>query len=133
VILLEERIFMMWSPPNPREYNAQVWQIVRQIPSGRVMSYGQIAALLPTPEGIDDETYRRLGPRWVGAAMRAVKGVQIPWWRVLNAAGQISLPAGSASALEQRQRLEDEGVVFDAKERLDFAVVGWEPDDTRGE
>ncbi len=119
----------MWSPPNPREYNAQVWQIVERIPKGRVMAYGQIAALLPTPQGVDDETYRRLGPRWVGAAMRAVKGVKIPWWRVLNAQGQISLPAGSDSALEQRHRLEQEGLIFDAQERLDLAAVGWQPDD----
>ena len=118
----------MWSPPNPRDYNAQVWQIVRRIPSGRVMTYGQIAALLPTPEGIEEESYRKLGPRWVGSAMRAVRGVQVPWWRVLNAQGQISLPVGSDSALEQRHRLEGEGITFDAQGRLDLTAVGWEPE-----
>lgn len=119
----------MWSPPNPLDYNAQVWALVKRIPRGRVMTYGQIAALLPTPEGVDDEAYRRLGPRWVGAAMRAVKGGQIPWWRVLNAQGQISLPAGSSAAVEQRHRLEQEGVVFDGQDRLDLAAVGWQPED----
>jgi methylated-DNA-protein-cysteine methyltransferase related protein len=120
---------MMWAPPNPVEYNRQVWQIVRRIPEGRVMTYGQIAGLLPAPEGVDEETYRRMGPRWVGAAMRSLKNIDIPWWRVLNAQGQISLPEGSSNALEQRHRLEDEGVVFDKQDRLNLAVVGWQPDD----
>lgn len=117
----------MWSPPNPQDYNARVRAIVRRIPVGRVMTYGQIAALIPLPEGVDDETYRRLAPRWVGKAMRATGERGLPWWRVLNAQGQISLPDGSDDAREQRRRLEGEGIVFDKQERLALAAHQWQP------
>jgi methylated-DNA-protein-cysteine methyltransferase-like protein len=114
----------MWSPPNPKQYNARVWFIVRHIPAGQVVSYGQLAAALPVPDGDDADQYRRLGARWVGAALRNV-GPQLPWWRVINSRGGISLPAGSAPALEQRHRLEQEGVPFNAAGLVDLQVYGW--------
>ncbi|MGA2491075.1 MAG: MGMT family protein, partial [Anaerolineales bacterium] len=53
------------SPPDPIIYNHQVWNIVRQIPSGKVATYGQIARMLPPPEGVDTKSYQAFGPRWV--------------------------------------------------------------------
>ena len=68
------------------------------------------------------EEYLRLAPRWVGSALKRCPA-GVPWQRVLNAQGRISLPG--ASGQEQRQLLEAEGVVFDAAGRVDFAAVGW--------
>ena len=95
----------MWQPPDPTTFNALVWKIVRQIPPGRVSSYGQIASMLPLPEDVTPDQYRRLGARWVGQAMRVTPaGEGIPWQRVISSQGKISLPAGSAGADEQRHR-----------------------------
>ncbi len=104
-----------------------VWEIVRQIPEGRVASYGQIAAMIPPPEGVEPVAYDRLRARWVGQAMHATpSGSDVPWQRVINSQGTISLPAGSAAAEEQRARLESEGVGFDERGRVDFRQVGWD-------
>lgn len=122
----------MYNPPDPKIYNAIVWEIVRQIPPGCVSTYGQIASMIPPPPGVDPGSYDRLSPRWVGNAMNAVSGAEeneIPWQRVINSKGTISLPEGSRAAHEQRQRLEFEGVVFDAQERVNFQIYGWDGPD----
>ena len=116
----------MYNPPDPGPFNRTVWHIVRQIPEGQVSTYGQIASMIPPPAGVDPEQYRRLGPRWVGTAMRTTPDAPIPWQRVINSQGKISLPKGSATAEEQRFRLEAEGVVFSKSERVEFNVYGWE-------
>ncbi|RPI22723.1 MAG: 6-O-methylguanine DNA methyltransferase [Chloroflexota bacterium] len=109
------------SPPNPAAFNAQVWEIVRQIPAGKVATYGQIAAMIPAPEGMNLRDYVSFGARWVGGAMAACpEGV--PWQRVINAQGKISLRKGSEM---QKELLEGEGVAFDPRERVDFARYGW--------
>ena len=119
-----------YQPPNPAAYFNIVWDIVEQIPEGRVSTYGQIASMIPPPDGSDPDQYERLSPRWVGTAMNASKDREIPWQRVINGQGKISFPAGSANAETQRAMLEMEGVEFDAQDRVDFEVVGWEgPDD----
>jgi len=117
----------MFNPPNPEIYNRLVWKIVQQIPEGKVSAYGQIAAMIPPPQGVDADQYRRLGARWVGTAMNNTpSGWDIPWQRVINSQGEISLPRGSASADQQRGMLEREGVQFDGDGRVDFEVVGWD-------
>jgi methylated-DNA-protein-cysteine methyltransferase-like protein len=119
----------MYQPPNPLSYFTIVWEIVRQIPEGRVSTYGQIASMIPPPEDVDPESYRRLAPRWVGSAMNACPD-DVPWQRVINSQGKVSLPAGSSSADHQRARLNMEGVEFDDKGRVDFDRHGWAgPDD----
>jgi methylated-DNA-protein-cysteine methyltransferase-like protein len=121
----------MFTPPDPTAYFGLVWRIAKQIPEGKVSTYGQIASMIPPPPGVEPEQYRRLGARWVGAAMNAMPDDQnIPWQRVINSQGEISLPKGSASADEQRALLAMEGVTFDERGRVDFEVVGWDgPDD----
>jgi methylated-DNA-protein-cysteine methyltransferase-like protein len=122
----------MFNPPDPKTYHAIVWKIVQQIPAGRVSTYGQIASMIPPPDGVDPPSYDRLAPRWVGNAMNAVSGsnsTTIPWQRVINSKGTISLPEGSRAALEQRALLEGEGVAFDDSGRVDFNVVGWDGPD----
>lgn len=117
----------MIQPPDPQAFYALVWEIVCQIPAGRVSTYGQIASMIPPPEGVEPPLYDRMGARWVGDAMRATpEGSGIPWQRVINSRGQISLPAGSVGADLQRALLEMEGIVFDEQSRVDLRLYGWE-------
>lgn len=112
------------SPPGRMAFNSTVWEIVRQIPSGRVCSYGQIAAMIPPPPGMSGRDYAAWGARWVGGAMAGCPS-DVPWQRVLNAQGKVSLRAGSGGE-EQRKLLEAEGVTFDERERVDLSRYGWE-------
>jgi len=114
-------------PPDPVIFNRHVWDVVRTIPRGRVATYGQVAKLVSLPPGVDPDTYRAFGARWVGSAMAACPN-DVPWQRVLNAKGEISLRAG---AEKQRQLLETEGVTFDAKGRVDLSRYGWQGPDAQ--
>ncbi len=127
-------------PPDQENYDKQVWLIVWQIPHGRVFTYGQIGAMIPAPEGIDLPSYERIAPRWVGYAMnRAMSSAlnaptdpdkpHIPWQRVINAKGGISLSEGGYAAAQQRTKLEAEGVTFNAKGLVDFDLYGWDGPD----
>lgn len=111
------------SPPDRDFFNALVWDIVRQIPAGKVTTYGQIAALIPAPPGMSARDYAAWGARWVGGAMAACPA-DVPWQRVINAQGKISLRRGPGY-LNQRKLLEAEGVLFDDNERVDLARFGW--------
>ena len=123
----------MQGPPDQTGYYETVWDIVRQVPPGQVVTFGQIAAMIPAPEGVELDVYRRIGPRWVGNAMNAVSfrdEPSVPWHRVINSKGGISLEEGSAPARRQRARLEAEDIRFDSKDLVDFDRVGWDgPDD----
>jgi len=110
------------SPPNPMEYKIKVSEMVRQVPQGKVATYAQIAALVGPPEGMSEQDYRAFGPRWVGGAMAACPD-DVPWQRIINAQGKISLRGGSE--VHQRELLEAEGVVFDERERVDLKRYGW--------
>ncbi|MGQ9897079.1 MAG: MGMT family protein, partial [Acidobacteriota bacterium] len=99
---------------------AAVYAWVRQIPPGRVMTYGQISRLIE----------ERLSAQGVGWALRMSirQASDLPWHRVVNARGGVS--TGKLSfymAKEQRTRLEWEGVVFRADGTLDLAEYGWQP------
>ncbi len=117
------------SPPDPISFNRQVWEVVRSIPAGRVATYGQVAKLVPVPPGVEPDAYRAFGARWVGSAMAACPN-DVPWQRVLNAKGEISLRAG---AEHQRRLLEAEGVRFDAKGRIDLKQFGWQGPENAGQ
>jgi len=108
------------SPPNQQVYYEQVWNLVRQIPRGKVASYGQIALLIPPPVGVDFDSYKAFSPRWVGGAMAACPD-DVPWQRVINSQGKISERSG---AERQRTLLEEEGVIF-VKDKVDMKKYGW--------
>jgi len=108
------------SPPNQQAYYEQVWQLVRQIPQGKVASYGQIALMIPPPVGVDFDSYKAFSPRWVGGAMAACPD-GVPWQRVINSQGKISQRPG---AERQRELLEEEGVEF-VKDKVDMKKYGW--------
>jgi methylated-DNA-protein-cysteine methyltransferase-like protein len=104
------------SPPSRMDFNILVWEIVRKIPAGKVMTYGQIAVLIPCPSNMTVQGYRAYGARWVGGAMVSCpEGV--PWQRVVNSQGRISLRHNSA---QQRELLESEGVRFDSSGKIDL-------------
>jgi methylated-DNA-protein-cysteine methyltransferase-like protein len=108
------------SPPNQQAYYEQVWQLVRQVPSGKVATYGQIALMIPPPVGVDFDSYKAFSPRWVGGAMAGCPD-DVPWQRVINSQGKISERPG---AERQRELLEAEGVLF-VKDKIDLKIYGW--------
>lgn len=117
--------------PDPITYYRIVWEIVRQIPVGKVATYAYIASMIPTPEGVNAGDYEKLAPRWVGDAMNAVSRVDdphTPWHRVINSKGEISLPPDSVAAALQRARLRHEGAMADDAEQVDLERFLWEPD-----
>ncbi len=111
----------------PREFNQKVWEIVRQIPRGKVTTYGRIAEMIATPDGMTLKEYEGVGARWVGAAMAQCPD-DVPWQRVINSQGKISIRKNSDGHIRQRELLEEEGVEFDKKDRIDLARYGWNTD-----
>jgi methylated-DNA-protein-cysteine methyltransferase-like protein len=98
--------------------NGRVWSVVRRIPRGRVATYGQIARLA----GLG------AAARQVGYALHGLPdGTTVPWHRVINAAGRISARGVAGWAMEQRIRLEVEGVRFNARGAVDLARYRWDP------
>jgi methylated-DNA-protein-cysteine methyltransferase-like protein len=93
----------------------RIYAVVRRIPRGRVATYGQVAALAGLPGRA----------RQVGYALHALqKGTALPWQRVVNASGAISLRPMSGG-ISQRLLLEKEGVRFDARDRISLVLFGW--------
>ncbi|GAB3281236.1 MGMT family protein [Parahaliea aestuarii] len=83
------------------DLNQRIWQVVASIPPGEVSTYGDVARFAGLPGAA----------RRVGYALRQLPpGSKVPWHRVINSQGRISLPAGSAGEYTQRERLEAEGV-----------------------
>jgi methylated-DNA-protein-cysteine methyltransferase-like protein len=90
-------------------FHERVRAVVREIPSGQVATYGDVAAALGSPR-----VARHVG--WALAALPA--DTEVPWHRVINAQGAISSKGDVVRAEEQRRRLEGEGVVFAENGRL---------------
>ncbi len=100
-------------------FNDRVYALVRLIPAGKVLSYGKVAELLGVPRGA-----RAVG--WALHQLRNSPQAQdVPWQRVINAQGYVSIKSIEHSAIEQRARLETEGIIFDASGRVDMARFGW--------
>ena len=106
----------MRNPKDRSAFDDLVYEIVKAIPRGKVMTYGGIAALIPHPISVDPLAYSRVRARWVGYAMASC-GEDVPWHRVINAKGQVSNRPGHGPHIQQRY-LEEEGVVFNAKGRI---------------
>jgi methylated-DNA-protein-cysteine methyltransferase-like protein len=81
-----------------------------------VVSYGGVAAMLGTPRAA----------RGVGTALGALPiDTEVPWWRVVNRNGEISIKGEPGLAALQRSLLRREGVRFDARGRIDWERFGW--------
>ena len=102
------------------DFTDRVYWLARQIPYGRVVTYGQLAMYAGSPRAA----------RAVGSIMKKSvrEGVEIPWHRVINAQGGISYKGDLGRAELQRRLLEDEGVSFDRRGRCELGEVRWEPD-----
>ncbi len=97
----------------------RIYAVVRRVPRGRVATYGQIAALA----GLAGHA------RQVGYALNAMPDDDsIPWHRVINAKGAISLKPQPGEDNEQRNLLESEGVRFNDGDRVSLAEYRWRTD-----
>jgi len=96
-------------------FKKAVWDVVEGIPRGFVLTYGQVAALAGLPNGA-----RRVS----GALGLAPKSRKLPWHRVINAQGKISIPQDSPWYQRQKDLLQDEGIVI-LKGKIDLQRFGW--------
>jgi methylated-DNA-protein-cysteine methyltransferase-like protein len=103
----------------------RVYALVREVPAGKVTTYGDVGRALGAPHAA----------RATGYALRAApQGQDIPWWRVVNAAGRISPRGPGLGAEIQRQMLEAEGVSFRLDGSIDLVRFGhsWHQGDGAG-
>ena len=99
---------------NPR---AAIYQALAQVPSGKVVTYGYLAELAGLGKAA----------RFVGTTMRNLpKGTQLPWHRVINSQGKISLPENHPGRAVQESLLIEEGVVF-IRGKVDLKKFLWKP------
>lgn len=96
----------------------RIYAVVARIPAGRVATYGQVAAMAGLGKAA----------RQVGYALHALpEGSTLPWHRVINARGEVSPRAMPGYDGWQRHLLQEEGVVFDDRGRVDLERFRWEP------
>ena len=103
-------------------FREAVYRVTAEIPSGRVLGYGQVASLLGSPRAA----------RQVGFALGALLSERaspdqedaVPWWRVLRTSGHIALKGDPTRPELQRALLQDEGVVVDDY-RVDMTRYQW--------
>ncbi len=103
---------------NDRQYRERVYEIVCNIPSGKVMTYGQIAEILGAG----------YTPRTVGFVMHGADTNNVPWQRVINSQGACSTGKMTMPINLQQKMLEDEGVVFNEKGSCDLNKYLWFPE-----
>lgn len=107
-------------PHNSQEsFYQAVYRIVKQIPAGKVATYGQIAAILGHPRAA----------RAVGYALHALTDESariVPWQRVINAQGGISSKGDIFRAEAQRALLQREGIQFDRDDHVSLDAYRWE-------
>jgi len=101
---------------NPLDFTRRVRDLIRAVPRGKVTSYGRIAALAG-----DARQARQVA--WI--LHSSSEKDRLPWHRVINARGEISLRRAGGPDREQRARLELEGVRFDGQGRVALEVFGW--------
>jgi len=103
--------------PAPKTFAERACATIRAIPHGRIASYGGVAAVLGTPRAA----------RAVGRALFELpEGSDVPWWRVVNRNGEISIKGTMHGPALQRALLRAEGVRFDRQGRIDWNRFGWD-------
>ncbi len=106
------------SKREPKSLYRKIYAVVKKIPRGRVATYGQIAALAGLPRHA----------RQVGYALSALPDESsLPWHRVINAEGRISLRQEPGCHLLQKHLLAAEGVIFDSAQRISLEEFQWNP------
>ena len=97
------------------DFTKSAIRIIKSIPHGRVSTYGRIGLMAGHPNGA------RLVVRVLHSMSRTH---DLPWHRVINASGMISLPKNGGYEA-QKARLEYEGVAFDEEDRIDLETYLW--------
>lgn len=98
------------------QFKIQIFAVIHQIPHGKVATYGQIAKMAGYPGYA----------RHVGKALGNLpSGSTLPWFRVINSKGEISLKGDDF--LRQKSLLTEEGVVFSVKGKISLRQFGWQP------
>jgi methylated-DNA-protein-cysteine methyltransferase-like protein len=93
----------------------RIYAAVRQIPPGRVTTYGHISRVVGG-----------CSAQMVGFALSSLRpDTDVPWQRVINAKGHISPRGGGPGAFLQRDILEEEGIEFEPDGAIDFERYGW--------
>lgn len=104
------------SDPEADARRSAVYALLAQVPSGRVVTYGELASRAGLGRAA----------RWVGRLMSQLPdATTLPWHRVVAAGGRLSMPAGSPAGHEQRARLRAEGVTV-VNDRVDMRRHGWQ-------
>ena len=99
-------------------FSEQVIKFIAAIPAGKVVAYGQVAAACGKPRAA----------RQVARILKNYSvQLQLPWQRVINSRGQISLGKNGGYE-EQKARLLSEGIIFDENDSVDWEKFGWRPD-----
>ena len=107
---------MKEQPKEPIDsFSSRVYQVIAAIPEGKIATYGTIARLASAPKAA-----RQVG----GVLFRLPKGSKLPWYRVVNRLGKISLTEGRYA--KQKQKLLVEGIAFGKDDRIDLDVYGWQ-------
>ena len=101
-------------------FKEKVHEVVKMIPVGKVVSYGQIACYVGTPR-----VAREVG--WILNGLGEITNV--PWWRVVNNSGRISIKGSSYSAEDQRRLLEKEGIKVNSDFTFDIEKYRFKADD----
>ncbi|HEC66296.1 MAG TPA: cysteine methyltransferase [bacterium] len=99
----------------------EVYRVVKKIPKGKVLSYGQVAAMLGNPRAA-----RQVG--WaLNGLQKSEKGMtETPWWRVVNKVGYLSIRGDDPTVkFLQRELLEKEGIKVSEEMVVDMDVYGW--------
>jgi methylated-DNA-protein-cysteine methyltransferase related protein len=98
-------------PPNKEA----IYLALMSVPAGKVITYGQLAALAGLPGAA----------RLVGTTLNGLpENTELPCHRVINAQGKISIAEGTASFIEQKYRLETEGVKF-TNNKINLRIYGY--------
>ena len=98
-------------------FAGRIKRLIKAIPPGNVATYGQVAAMAGNPRGVR-------GVVWILHSSSQSAG--LPWHRVINSKGKISLPRGDGFE-EQKMRLEAEGVRFNPDDSIDLSRYLWRP------
>lgn len=101
-----------------KDFAEEVYRLTKLIPKGQVATYGQIATYVHSPRAA----------RAVGTALRNLprnRSVEVPWHRVINAAGKISHRGDVERPSLQMRKLQKEGVVFDQSGKTNLVIFGW--------
>ena len=103
-----------------KNFYEKIWELARQVPEGKVATYGQLAKMLERPPVLSLEDYQAFSPKWAGDAMAACPE-DVPWHRIINAQGKISRQMDAA---HQRRLLEAEGLEF-INDKIDLRQHQW--------